>query len=67
MCKSSVKKWPIVLMYFFDCGKYKTQEMFDMFIIENDGILKFISDCYKDQKMRGITVGSYTSAIYFFS
>ena len=54
-------------MYFFDCGKYKTQEMFDMFIIENDGILKFISDCYKDQKMRGITVGSYTSAIYFFS
>ena len=37
-------------MYFFGCGKYKTPEMFDMFILENNGILKFISDYCKDQK-----------------
>ena len=67
MCKNSVKKSPIVITYFFDCGKYKTPEMLDMFILENDGILKFISDYCKDKKLCGEAVNRYTSAIYFFS
>ena len=48
ICKNAVKKLPKLIKYVPD--QYKTKQMCDKVIIENDGMLGFISDCYKDKK-----------------
>ena len=47
-CKNIVKKLPFEIRYFSD--QYKTQEMWDKFILENGGTLKSVPDCYKIKK-----------------
>ena len=49
MCKNAVKKLLLVTKYVPDW--YKTQEMFEV-ILENGIALIFVSNCYKNQKMR---------------
>ena len=48
MCKNAFKKLPFVILYVPD--QHKGQEMWNKFILENGGMLKFISDCYKNEK-----------------
>ena len=47
MCKHVVKKLPYLTRYI--SGQCKTQQMCDKAILENDGTLKSIPDCYKNQ------------------
>ena len=37
------------------------------FILENGGTLMFVSDCYKNQKMRDKAVDNYAHALEFVS
>ena len=46
MYKNAVKKLSFVIMYVPD--QYKTPEMYDKVNIENGGVLRFVSDCYKN-------------------
>ena len=39
--------------------------MCDKAILENDGALKFVPDCYKNQKMCNKTVDNYAKALEF--
>ena len=32
-------------------NQYKTQQMCDKAILENDGIIKSVSDCYRNQQL----------------
>ena len=45
MCKNAVKKLAFVINYV--PNQYKTQEICDKVILENDRTLKFVSDCNK--------------------
>ena len=45
ICKHDVKKLPLVIRYVPD--QCKTQKMLDKAIVENDGTLRSVSDCYK--------------------
>ena len=47
VCRHSVKKWSFV-MYF--PSQYKTQEIVGKIILENGGMRRHISDCYKNKK-----------------
>ena len=49
MCKHAVKKLPYLLRYVPD--QYKTQQIGDKAILENDGILNSLPDCYKNQEI----------------
>ena len=42
---------------------YKTQEVHDKIILENGEILKFVSDCYKNQKMCNKVVDNYSHVL----
>ena len=46
MYKNAVKKLSFVIMYVPD--QYKIPEMYDKVNLENGGVLRFISDCYKN-------------------
>ena len=48
MCKHAVKKLPYLLRYI--SHQYKTWDMCDKAILENDGTLYSVPDCYKNQK-----------------
>ena len=43
MCKSSVKKLPLIIRYVTD--QYMALEMYDKFTIENGRTLNFFPDC----------------------
>ena len=49
MCKHVVKKIPYLLRFVPD--KYKTQKMCDKAILENNGTLKSVPDCYKNLEL----------------
>ena len=57
MCKNAVKKLPFVIQYVSDHYKTKNDH------IENGGMLGFIPDCYKDQKMFNNAVDNYFHAL----
>ena len=48
MCKNGVKKLPFVINYV--PNQYKTQEICDKVILENDRTLKFVPDCNKKKR-----------------
>ena len=48
MCNHAVKKLPYLLRYI--SHQYKTWHMCDKAILENDGTLYSVPDCYKNQK-----------------
>ena len=48
VCKHTVKKLPMVIIYVLD--QYKTQQMCHKAILENSGTLKCVTDCYKTSK-----------------
>ena len=48
MCKHTVRMLPFLIKYLPD--QYKTQRMSDKIILD-EGMLMFIPDCYKDQKV----------------
>ena len=48
MCKSPVKKLLFIIMYVTD--QCKTQEVFNKFILENNRMLKFIPDSWRNKK-----------------
>ena len=39
--------------------------MCDKVILENDGMVGFITDCYKNQKMRDKAIDNYSHALEF--
>ena len=45
----------------------RTQEMCDNVILENDRILRFIPNCYSNQKIYNKSVNTNLSAIQVFS
>ena len=47
--------------------QYKAQEMCDNVILENDRILRFIPNCYSNQKMYKKSVNTNPSPIQVFS
>ena len=50
MCKNAVRKLPLVTISVSD--RCKTQEMCDKVILEHGGLLRFISDCCKNQNYK---------------
>ena len=46
--------------------QYKTKEICDNVFLENDRILRFIPNCYSNQKMYNKSVNTNPSAIQFF-
>ena len=48
MCKNTVEKFSFVIRYV--PYRYKTQEMCDIVVLENGGMLKFVTDYCKNQK-----------------
>lgn len=46
--------------------QYKTKEICDNVFLENDRILKFIPNCYSNQKMYNKSVNTNPSATQFF-
>ena len=65
MCKNAVKILPFVIKYAPD--QYKTNEIYDKVIIENCGMLGFISAYYKDQKMCNKAGNNYSHALIIVS
>ena len=65
MCKNVIKKLPFVIRSIPDW--YKTQEMCDKVILENEGTFMFVSECYKNQKMCNKAIDNYADALEFIS
>ena len=54
---------PFVIRYVAD--QCETQEMCDKVILENGGMIMFVCDYYKNQKMINKTVDNYALALEF--
>ena len=63
MCRHAVKKLPYLLRFLPD--RYKTQQMFDKVVLENDETLKSVPDCNKNQEMCNKAVDNYPHALEF--
>ena len=64
MCKYAIKKLSFLIRYVLD--QFKTQQMYGKAISENDGTLKFVPDCSKDQHLcNNKTLPNYPHALEF--
>ena len=59
MCKHAVEKLPFV------SDQYKTQQIFDKAILENDGTLQSVPDYYRNQYMCDKALDNYPHKFKF--
>ena len=60
MCKNTVKMLLFLIKYVPD--RCNTRRMSDKVILENGGMLMFVTGCYKDQNMCNKGVANYAHA-----